>query len=257
MKRLALILVALPFLAQGATLTLNGKSLTCSELRMGKMGNAVATCESEPPRPTQPTFPTPTAPVPGACANPAGQLVTPPGPVVMQTMYMGGTNNYAIDDVGFVNPAPGTDPNTIYKRITTAAPAGSTQAFTVPKTWPDGSPATSVSAGFADWLLNGIGVQYEVALSTCPGDFSYYKTAGASVQFAGMTFQPCGVLANPFGSVNWSPEGSFLACKMNVAPNATWYLNWRIVPSTGGGCADIGPGLAFHTCGNVFSTTQF
>jgi hypothetical protein len=184
------------------------------------------------PSPTPSPTPTPTG---GSCMNPAGQLITAPGTIKMQTMYMGGTNNYAVDDLNFVNPPPGTDANTILGRVTASAPAGSIQVFTVPKTWSDGiTPAPSVHVGFVDWLLNGIGVQYEIALSTCPGDFSYYKTATAIDNSLIPGAQPCGVVSGPTVSLNWSPGGSFIACKTNVAPNATWYMNWRIVPGTAG-----------------------
>jgi hypothetical protein len=252
MRRLALLLLVLPLIADAATLTLNGKTLACSDLRMGKAGNVLATCEpQEPNPPAQPPFPGPRT-----CINPAGETILTPN-VVMQTIYMGGTNNYAVDDFNFVNPPPGTDANTILSRVTAPAPAGSIQVFTVPTTWPNGSAAPSVSASFVDWLLNGVGVQYEMALSTCKGDFSYYKTAIAANTDFGISLQPCGLVAAPFGTISWTPQGSFFACRTNVVPNATWYLNWRVVPGTAGGCGIIGPGGSYHTCGQTFNTSAF
>ena len=209
------------------------------------------------PDPTPAPTPAPTpSPTVGNCTNPAGQLIAAPGPIKMQTMYMGGTNNYAVDDINFVNPG-GDASNNALPLVTAASPSGSIQVFTIPKFWSDGvTPAPSVHAGFVDWLLNGVGVQYEIALSTCPGDFSYYKTATASDNTFNPPAQPCGVVSGPTVSLNWSPQGDFRACRTNVAPNATWYMNWRIVPGTAAGCATIGPyfGTTYHTCGHAFGT---
>ena len=250
-RRLALFLLVLPLTANAATLTLNGMALTCSELLVENSGDVVATCRlpQEPkPRP-QP------APPPSVCVNPAGQSIAEPFNIKMQTLYMGGTNNYAVDDANFVNPSPGTDANTVLGRVNVKAPSGSIQVFTVPKTWPDGSPALSAAALFVEWLLNAVGVQYEMALSTCKGDFSFYKTAIATNTDLGAPFQPCGVVSGPSATLSWTPQGSFSACRMNVAPaSATWYLNWRIVPGTGGNCVN---NPIRHTCGQVFLTTPF
>jgi hypothetical protein len=178
-------------------------------------------------------------------------VITPTQTIKNQVLYMGGTNNYAVDDINFVNPPPNTDPNTILGRVTAASPSNSIQVFPIPSVFADGTPASSVSAQFVDWLLNGLGVQYEIALSTCPGDFQYYKTQTAT-DVSGS--QPCGIIMGSVGSLNWSAEGTFLACKTNVAPSKTWYLNWRLVPGSGGNCVNNQFG---HTCGQAFYTSHF
>jgi hypothetical protein len=170
---------------------------------------------------------------------------------------LGGTNNYAVDDMNFVNPPPGTDANTILPRVTAASPSGSIQSFAVPKTWPDNTAADSVSLSFVDWLISGSGVQYEIAMSTCPGDFQYYTTQTASN--ADLHTTPCGVTGTPFGTINWSTNGSFLACRISAATaDKTWYVNWRIVPGTGSSCANITvSGSTYHTCGQPFGSSHF
>ena len=249
-RRLALFLLVLPLIANAATLTLNGIALTCSELRVENSGDVVATCR-QPQEPKPPSQPAP----PSVCVNPAGQSIAEPSNIKMQTINMGGFNNYAVDDINFVNPPAGTDASSILGRVTAKAPSGSIQVFTVPKSWPDGTPALSAVALFAEWLLNAVAVQYEMALSTCKGDFSFYKTAVATNTDFGTPFQPCGVVSGPSATLSWTPQGSFSACRMNVAPaSATWYLNWRIVPGTGGNCAN---NPIRHTCGQVFFTTPF
>lgn len=212
----------------------SNKQEECVKLDIGKAGNAV--CYQ---------LPTPTPIPPTPCPS-------PPGRVVMQTLYMSGTNNYAVDDVAFVNPPPGSPyAHNPLALVTAQAPAGSVQVFTLPKTWTDGSAATNGAIGFVDWLLNGQGVQYEVALSQCVGDFTYYKSPQAAVG----GYYPCGIVSGPFININWTPQGQVNACK--VDQSKTWYVNWRLVPGTTAGCNSINVGgTIYHTCGGAFSTTK-
>jgi len=166
----------------------------------------------------------------------------------MQTMYLNGSNNYAIDSMGFTNPAPGTRPDPF--NVGTSAPAGSIQVFTLPTLGPGGVPVNVQTVYFAPWVLNA-NAQYEAAFSKCKGDFSYYKSSTASVSAFGTVFQPCGVQSGDTYNLSWGvpPNGSYTTCQ--VRTGETWYLNWRIVPGTGSNCG----GTTGHTCGQTFFTS--
>jgi hypothetical protein len=168
--------------------------------------------------------------------------------MVMQTMYMAGTNNYAIDSLGFVNPPPGgARPNPF--NVGTSSPAGSVQVFPLPTTFPGGAAVNTATAYFANWIIAATGVQYEVGLSKCRGDFSYYQTATATnTDYAPATFQPCGVVSGPDFVISWGTQGNYSTCQVN--PAESWYLNWRIVPGTGANCQYT----TGHTCGQTFFT---
>jgi hypothetical protein len=180
--------------------------------------------------------------------NSAGQTIAEPQGIVVQTMYMAGTNNYAIDSLAFVNPAPGAArPNPF--NVGTNAPAGSIQVFPLPTTFPGGAPVNTATAYFANWLLAATGVQYEVALSKCRGDFSYYATAtAANRDYAPLVFQPCGVVSGDTFNVSWGTQGSYSTCQVDAGQ---WYLNWRIVPGTGALCVNT----SAHTCGQTFTAS--
>jgi hypothetical protein len=175
--------------------------------------------------------------------------VTEPPNIVMQTMYMAGTNNYAIDSLLFVNPAPGAArPNPF--NVGTNAPSGSVQVFALPTTFPGGAPVNTATAYFANWIIAATGVQYEVGLSKCRGDFSYYNSAtAANRDYPPLVFQPCGVISGDTFNVSWGSQGSYSTCQVN--PNEQWYLNWRIVPGTGSGCQFT----SAHTCGQTFTAS--
>jgi hypothetical protein len=165
----------------------------------------------------------------------------------MQTMFAGGTNNYAFDSSNYVNDgrsgslAP-PDPNT-------SVPMNTIQVFELPKTWRDGGVLTYAQPQFSQTtLVNSIGAQYEVGLSKCKGDFSYYHTAQASYSFyaGGAQFTPCGTVAGDSYIIAWTTDPTrvdYQTC--NVPVNETWYMNWRVVPGT---C----PTTTGHTCGQVF-----
>jgi hypothetical protein len=163
----------------------------------------------------------------GTCVNAAGQSIPEPSNIVMQTMIAGGTNNYVFD--GTVN---------------STSPQGTIQVFPLPKVWLDGSPLTGASAVFASYVnVNLAGAVYEVSISKCKGDFSYYKTTQASVAYPGsnQVFYPCGLTAGADMSVGWSDTSSIYTCM--VPANEQWYMNWRVsnCPSGYG-----------HTCGQTF-----
>jgi hypothetical protein len=72
----------------------------------------------------------------------------------------------------------------------------------------------------------------EWAISTCPGDFTYYRSAAAAVVAGrGGTVYPCGgINGAATGAYYWSLAGSSYECK--VDNTQTWYINVRYV----GGC---------------------
>jgi len=197
------------------------------------------------PSPTPTPTPTPTpSPTGGTCTNLAGATITIPANIVNQPLYMGGTNNYALDSSHYTNPAPGTPFN---GNTGATTPENTIQVFKLPTTWPAGAPVNVASAYFAPWLINASGVNFEVAFSNCPGDFSYYKTATAANTDFGIPLQVCGVAAGDTLVLNWGPVGSFTTCRIPPG-TGDWYLNWRVVPGT---C----PTNLGHTCGQTFYTS--
>ena len=185
------------------------------------------------PTPTPSPTPSPTpGPTPGAtCINSAGQAITEPSNIVMQTMVAGGTNNYVFD---------GTKNST--------SPQGTIQVFPLPKSWTDSSgatiPLTGATVLFASYVnVNLAGAQYEVAFSKCKGDFSYWDTTQASVAYPGSSqvFKPCGLTAGADMSVGWSDTPSIYTCL--VPANEQWYMNWRV--------KNCPTGMGY-TCGQTF-----
>jgi hypothetical protein len=191
------------------------------------------------PTPTPSPTPSPTG---GAtCVNSAGQTVTEPAKMIMQPMFVGGTNNYVFDSDKYSNTGrPNIDPAVVGAQ-------GTTQVFELPKTWGAGGRAIDgAQVAFASYIVySGAGAQYEVAFSKCKGDFSYYKSAQAQVGYPGttQTFQPCGVIWGSDMSVGWSIGGpSIYSC--GIPAGETWYMNWRVVPGT---CNN-----GSYTCGQTF-----
>jgi hypothetical protein len=159
----------------------------------------------------------------------------------MQTMYMGGSNNYAFDSLAFVNPPAGTNFSGDAKAT---APQDTVQVYPLPQTWPDGTPVTTATAFFASYIYyNLAGAQYEVAFSKCKGDFSYYKTAQAHFTYFGTSYEPCGIVWGADFNASWGTQGSYSSCQ--VPAGEQWYMNWRVVPGT---C----PTNAGRTCGQTF-----
>jgi hypothetical protein len=197
------------------------------------------TAPSGTPAPTPLPTPAPTSPPTGSCYN-GTQTIPETSNIVMQTMYAGGTNNYVLDSRSYTNPVPGTQANG-FPQATTVD--NTVQVFPLPQTWPDGAPITAALLSFTDYIyFNLSGAQYEISLSKCKGDFSYYKTA-QQYPIGNDTYQPCGGLFGATASVRWSNQGNFLTCQ--IPTGEQWYMNWRPVP---GSC----PTNFGHTCGQTF-----
>ena len=218
--RLVLLLAALAISAHAATVTLsNGQSCTYISGTLDSAGNASYICSGAPqptppvPAPTPPPAPPPApTPVPtsGVCINSAGESIPIPTNIVMQTMKVGGTNNYALD---------GTWSST--------APQNTIQVFPLPTVWGDGKALRGANVQFTSTSFVNLSAEYEVSFSKCPGDFSYYKNARASVPYGTHTFFPCGIRFGSDFNISWGNEGpSIYACY--TPPGEQWYMNWRV-----------------------------
>jgi hypothetical protein len=233
-----LLLLLLPFCAQAATVSLStGANCTFVSASVDSSGNAFYSCGGIPtPNPVPLPAPAPTpVPAPVPAPAPTGTCSTPAN-MVMQTMYIGGTNNYAFDSLGFVNPPRGTRFNGDTR---TTSPQNTVQVFPLPKTWPTGEATTHGSIIFTEYAgAYGIGTQYEIALSKCPGDFSYFETKAPE----------CGLIFGSDNGISWdsaNTPGYSFACQ--IPANEQWYLNWRVVAGT---CVGYQPSRG--TCGQVF-----
>jgi len=189
------------------------------------------------PAPTPSPTPTPTSSG-GTCVNSAGQSIPIPANMVTQTMYIGGSNNYAFDSLGFVNPPSGT---TFSGDARAPGPQDTVQVYPLPTTWPDQNPVVTARVSFATYIYYNLsGAQYEVAFSRCKGDFDYYHTAAA--KYAGV-YEPCGIVWGADFNITWGINGGPSVCR--VPQGEQWYMNWRVVPGT---C----PTNAGRTCGQTF-----
>jgi len=74
----------------------------------------------------------------------------------------------------------------------------------------------------------------EVAISQCPGDMNYYKTAPAMVSLWGVAQTPCGgVFGAESGGVNWSTVNSpYQALCLTSTTTPQWYINLRFLNGT-------------------------
>jgi hypothetical protein len=77
----------------------------------------------------------------------------------------------------------------------------------------------------------------EWAISKCPGDMNYYKSAvGAVTEVSSRsgttsTYYPCGTITGwSSGQLRWSPTGSSYECK--VTDGSNWYINVRYLNGT-------------------------
>jgi hypothetical protein len=158
----------------------------------------------------------------------------------MQTMFIGGTNNYVFDDRLYRNASTG------YPGL--GGPQGTIQVFPLPLTWRDGTPVTSASVQMATFIYYNQAVSYyEVAFSPCPGDFTYYTSPAATVYYDGnpaKPYYPCGQQWSADMQISWSTVARPNMIDACYKPaGAQWYMNWRVV-----GC----PGQAGYTCGQTF-----
>jgi hypothetical protein len=170
-------------------------------------------------------------------------VIPVPTNMVVQRMYIGGSNNYVFDSDKYTNTGvAGIQPGV-------TGPTHTIQTYELPKTWGAGSvPVTNAQVNFASYIYySAAGVQYEVAFSKCKGDFEYYKTAQAAVSYDGSvqnTFHPCGVIWGSDMSLGWAiDQGSISSCR--VPSGETWYMNWRVYNNT---C----PSNLGYTCGQTF-----
>jgi len=230
MRRIYLLAAALAAALPAAA----GAATKCA-LNIDDAGNVTGTCGvpnvTPAPTPTPSPTPTPTpTPSPGTCP-------AKPSNVVLQATFPGGTNNYVFDDLsGWRNPS--NHPNT-------STPQGAIQAFALPLTWPGGAPVTNGTAAFGSLSPQQSGVQFEVAFSKCPGDFTYYKSPAGTVNQYGQTWYPCGGVYGSDFPISWSPLASYSTC--GIPTGEQWYMNWRAI-----GCrAGMG-----YTCGQTFYVPQ-
>lgn len=196
------------------------------------------TCAGSGPAPSP-------SPAPAPTPAPTPPPYTPPpvaGNVVMQTMCVGGSNNYVYDLQAsqYQNDCRFGIGASYYQ------PAGTIQSFPIPKTWKDGAPLTGAGIAFTSTsFANTESDGYEVALSRTPGDFSYYTSPAAAVNYFGKNYYPCGQVSGADQQIGFSTQAaSPSTCKID---SGQWYLNWRVINCrTGTG----------HTCGLTFTVPR-
>jgi hypothetical protein len=221
--RLIAVLLCLPILAF-AQINFNGTHYdNCS---------VTVICGSAPaptPTPTPPPTPAPYTPPPAVAG------------VVMQTMCVGGSNNYVYDLLAsqYQNDCRFGIGSGYYQ------PAGTIQSFPIPQNWKDGAPLIGAGIAFTSTsFANGESDGYEVALSKTPGDFEYYKSPAAAVNYFGKTYHPCGQISGADQQLGFSTQAaSPSTCKID---GGQWFLNWRVLNCRGQG----------HTCGLTFSVPR-
>lgn len=232
----AMFCVVFSYPVRANTVTLStGASCEYTGIQVGKLGNVIVTCSGTPPLTPAPTNPPTPAPQPAPAPTPVA-CVTPPN-VVMQTMFIGGTNNFVFDSVSYTNTGVPIQPS--------GGAANTIQVFPLPQTWTGrDEPVTHAYVGFNPYVqYSQRGVNYEIAFSRCPGDFAYYKTV--TVISGGEVLTPCGGVKGQLARLDWKIGGVSDAGSCAIPSGEQWYMNWRPI-----NCQSLG-GV---TCGQTFYT---
>lgn len=144
---------------------------------------------------------------------------------------------------GVVPPGcTGLTPTTNYQAFDTLGPSLQSTKFTgvQGKIYSFPLPTSKGSFGTTNTVFTPGSLTMEIAISQCPGDFTYYKTTTASVSTVGKVLYPCGaVVGYESGGLSWNTAQSAFRPVCLTPTGQNWYINLRMTAGCPSGTCEI------------------